>query len=63
MEGGWICTTAGTDEIYFDDLSDAEDYGRTIARREESKFFVHSEHGEIIIKECYQSGDVVGIAS
>lgn len=57
LEGGWIVTTAGTDENYFDSLVEAENFGREIARREHSKFFVHSEHGEILVRECYEAND------
>jgi hypothetical protein len=52
-EGEWIVTTAGSDETYFDSLIEAEKYGRAIACREHSKFFVHTEDGQIILKECY----------
>jgi len=52
-EGNWIVTTAGTDETYFCTLEEAEEYGRDIACREGSKFFVHTEDG-LIIKQCYE---------
>lgn len=54
LEGKWIVTTAGTDETYFDSLAEAEDFGRKIACREMSKFFVHTEDGQVIMKDCYE---------
>lgn len=62
LEGGWIVTTAGTDETYFDSLMEAEKFGREIARRENSKFFVHSEHGEILVRECYEAENIEVVA-
>lgn len=62
LEGGWIVTTAGTDETYFDSLMEAEKFGREIARRESSKFFVHSEHGQILVRECYESEEAKVVA-
>ena len=62
QEGNWIVTTAGSDETYFGSLEDAEQYGRQIACREHSKFFVHSEDGTIIDKDCYENQQLESIA-
>lgn len=62
QEGSWIVTTAGTDETYFQTLAEAEDYGRQIAVRERSKFFVHSEDGQVVSKECYEQQVLEGVA-
>jgi hypothetical protein len=54
LEGSWIVTTAGTDETYFDSFQEAEDFGRKIACNEKSKFFVHTQDGQVIMKDCYE---------
>lgn len=56
QEGSWIVTVAGTDETYFDSLVEAEDYGRKIACENKSKFFVHTEDGQVVLKDCYDHG-------
>ncbi len=61
-EGIWIVTTAGRDETYFDSLAEAEEYGREIACREASKFFIHTEEGEIILRECYEQDSATSAA-
>lgn len=55
LEGGWIVTIAGSDETFFDSLEEAEEHGRAVAQREQTKLFVHSEHGQVIKKECFEA--------